>query len=154
MINHSLDRSTAPISFGPLALARLFYRHKFKATCCATAVLGLATLVLLYAPRTYRSEARLFLQVGRESVRLDPTATTGNTIALQQSGRDNEIATAIEVMKGRAIVEKVVDELTPEVVLGEAGTDQSEPNRDGRDGAGAAAIRRQRRQKHRSNLQA
>jgi uncharacterized protein involved in exopolysaccharide biosynthesis len=129
MINHSLHRSIAPTSFGPFALARLFYRHKFKAACCAAAVLGLATLVLLYAPRTYRSEARLFLQVGRESVRLDPTATTGNTIALQQSGRDNEIATAIEVMKGRAIVEKVVDELTPQVVLGEAGTDQSEPNR-------------------------
>ena len=32
----------------------------------------------------------------RESVRLDPTATTGKTIALQQPGRDSEVATAID----------------------------------------------------------
>ena len=79
----------------------------------------MATLILLFAPRKYRSEARLFVQVGRESVRLDPTATTGNTIALQQSGRDTEIATAMEVLRSRAIVEKTVDALKPEVVLGE-----------------------------------
>lgn len=128
MMNHSSHASHVA-SFGPLAVARAFYRHKFKAIFCAATIMGLATLVLLYAPRTYRSEARLFLQVGRESVRLDPTATTGKTIALQQSGRDNEIATAIEVMKSRAIVEQVVDKLTPEVVLGQAGTGQAEPNR-------------------------
>ncbi len=129
MMNHSSHQSSRPMPFGPLSVARAFYRHKFKALFCAAAIMGLATLVLLYAPRTYRSEARLFLQVGRESVRLDPTATTGKTIALQQSGRDNEIATAIEVMKSRAIVEQVVDQLTPEVVLGQAGTGQAEPNR-------------------------
>jgi len=129
MMNHSSHPSSRPTPFGPLSVARAFYRHKFKAFFCAAAILGLATLVLLYAPRTYRSEARLFLQVGRESVRLDPTATTGKTIALQQSGRDNEIATAIEVMKSRAIVEQVVDQLTPEVVLGQAGTGQAAPNR-------------------------
>ena len=116
----------ASASFGPLALAGAFYRHKFKALCCAALALGLATLVLIYAPRTYRSEARLFLQVGRESVRLDPTATTGKTIALQQSGRDNEVATAIEVMKSRAIVEQVVDDLTPAVVLGQGGGETAE----------------------------
>ncbi|WP_428304192.1 GumC family protein [Lacipirellula sp.] len=130
MMNHSSDR-TATNFFGPMELLRTFYRHKKKAIFCVASILALATLVLLYAPRTYRSEARLFLQVGRESVRLDPTATTGKTIALQQSGRDNEIATAIEVMKSRAIVEKAVDQLTPEVVLGwggGGGDGKSEPN--------------------------
>lgn len=130
MTNHSSDRTAATNFFGPMELLRTFYRHKKKAIFCVASIMALATLVLLYAPRTYRSEARLFLQVGRESVRLDPTATTGKTIALQQSGRDNEIATAIEVMKSRAIVEKAVDQLTPEVVLGWGGSadGKSEPN--------------------------
>jgi uncharacterized protein involved in exopolysaccharide biosynthesis len=116
----------AKLSLG--ALAEVFLRHKKKAALFALSVLGLGTLVILYAPRSYRSEARLFLQVGRESVRLDPTATTGDTIALQQSGRDNEVATAIEVLKSRAIVEKAVENLTPEVVLAEAGPGQGEKN--------------------------
>jgi uncharacterized protein involved in exopolysaccharide biosynthesis len=108
-------------SFGPRELAAAFFRHKKKATAFVLATLAAATLVILYAPRKYRSEAQLFLQVGRESVRLDPTATTGQTMALQQSGRDSEIATAVEVLKSRAIIEQTVDRLTPEVVLGETG---------------------------------
>ncbi len=129
MTSRSSSHSSRRTPFGPMSVAHAFYRHKFKAIVCAASILGTAALVLLYAPRTYRSEARLFLQVGRESVRLDPTATTGKTIALQQSGRDNEIATAIEVMKSRGIVEHVVDELTPEVVLGQAGTGQAASHR-------------------------
>ena len=113
-----------PAAFGPHELAPVFFRHKKKAALFALSVIAMATLIILYAPRSYRSEARLFLQVGRESVRLDPTATTGKTIALQQSGRDNEIATAIEVLKSRAIVEKAVEQLMPEVVLAETGAGQ------------------------------
>jgi uncharacterized protein involved in exopolysaccharide biosynthesis len=110
-----------PSSFGPRELVAAFFRHKKKAIAFALLVIAVSTAAILYAPRKYRSEARLFLQVGRESVRLDPTATTGETIALQQSGRDNEVATTIEVLKSRSIVEQAVDGLTPEVVLGEAG---------------------------------
>jgi uncharacterized protein involved in exopolysaccharide biosynthesis len=106
----------------------MFFRHKKKAAVFSLSIIALATLIILYAPRTYRSEARLFLQVGRESVRLDPTATTGQTIALQQSGRDNEIASTIEVLKSRAIVEKAVERLTPEVVLDEVRGEDDKPN--------------------------
>jgi polysaccharide biosynthesis protein PslE len=100
-------------------VATTFFRHKKKAFAFAATILSLATGVILFAPRTYRSEAKLFLQVGRESVRLDPTATTGKTIALQQAGRDSEVATVIEVLSSRAIVEKVVDRLAPKTVLGQ-----------------------------------
>ena len=79
----------------------------------------LATLfVILFWPRTYSSEAKIFLQRGRESVGLDPTATTGKTIALQQAGRDAEIKSAIDVLSSRGIIESTVEELTPDVVLG------------------------------------
>src|SRR6187549_3206069 len=115
-------------SFGLRDVAHTFFRHKKKAAFFSLSIIALATLVLLFAPRSYRSEARLFLQVGRESVRLDPTATTGQMIGLQQSGRDNEVASAMEILRSRGIVEKVVDRLTPEVVLGQSGEGQAEPN--------------------------
>lgn len=116
------------MSFGPRQFVAAFFRHKKKAASFVLLVLALAVGVLIYAPRKYRSEARLFLQIGRESIRLDPTATTGKTIGIQQSNRDNEIATAIEVFKSRSIVEKAVDQLTPEVVLAEADAAPSEPH--------------------------
>ncbi len=79
----------------------------------------LATIfVILFWPRSYSSEAKIFLQRGHESVSLDPTATTGKTIALQQAGRDAEIKSAIDVLMSRGIIEATVDELTPDVVLG------------------------------------
>ena len=122
------SHTTHRASFGPRDIANTFFRHKKKAVFFAFSIIGLATLVLLFAPRKYRSEARLFLQVGRESVRLDPTATTGQMIGLQQSGRDNEVASAMEILRSRGIIEKVVDRLTPEVVMGQSGDGQAEPN--------------------------
>ena len=79
--------------------------------------------VLIFWPRKYESEARIFLQVGRESVGLDPTATTGQTIAVQQSDRTDEIITAIDILKSRSVVEKAVARLTPDVVHGKAAID-------------------------------
>ncbi len=71
---------------------------------------------LFSRPRTYASTAKLFLQRGRESVGSDPTANaTGQTIALQQAGREAEIKSAIDVLKSRGLIEPIVDKLTPVV---------------------------------------
>lgn len=78
----------------------------------------LGAIVLLFAPRTYRSEARIFLRLGRESVGLDPTASTGQTLALQQADRKDEVKSAIEILKSRGTIAGAVDKLTPDVVLG------------------------------------
>lgn len=86
----------------------------------------LTLFVILFWPRTYASEAQLFLQRGHESVGLDPTAATGQTIALQQSGRDGEIKTAIEVLSSRGLIEPVVETIGPAVVLGQEGLSGTE----------------------------
>ena len=127
-MNRELRHDPDGRSYGLGDLAAIFFRHKKKAVAFSLSVVALAALVIYFAPRTYRSEARLFLQVGRESIRLDPTATTGQTIALQQSGRDNEVATSLEVLRSRSIVEQAVDRLTPEVVLGDVGEGAAKPN--------------------------
>ncbi len=75
--------------------------------------------IILFFPRTYQSEAKLLLRVGRESVGLDPTVTTGQTIGLMQNGRDDEMKSATELLTSRTVTWQVVDELTPEYVLGD-----------------------------------
>ncbi len=110
-----------PNARGASNFVETFFRHKKKAVVVPLAILALAMLVILFAPRKYRSEAKLFLQIGRESVNLDPTATTGDTISLQANDRVPEIKTAVDLLQSRGLIEKVVERLSAEVVLGRSG---------------------------------
>ncbi len=78
--------------------------------------LVLTTLVILYAPREYRSESLLLLRVGRENVALDPTATTGETIQVQQN-RESEVRTALAMLRSDTIASEVADVLGPDSIL-------------------------------------
>src|SRR4051812_31626518 len=81
----------------------------------------LALLGAMFMPRSYYSEARLFVRFGREN-QVDPTASGGQMVALYES-RESEINSLIEILKSRAIFDRVVDALTPEFVLyGRKGT--------------------------------
>jgi uncharacterized protein involved in exopolysaccharide biosynthesis len=100
----------------PKNVFRALRRHARKAIAFFVCANVLVVAALLFWPRTYRSEGRLFVRLGRESVTLDPTATTGQTIAVNES-REVEINSIEEVLKGRAIAEKVVDALGPDTVL-------------------------------------
>ena len=115
-------------NFGLADFISALFRNKKKVIFIPLMIIGLAAVVILFAPRTYRSEAKLFLQIGRESVNLDPTATTGDTISVQSNTRDHEIVTAMESIKSRGTIERVVDKLGDEVVLGKAGAGAKEPN--------------------------
>ena len=95
----------------------IFFRHLKKTIALSLAILAAAILLLVFAPRTYRSEAKLYLQIGRESVRLDPTATTGERISVQQMDRSQEITSVIDMLLSRGVLEKLIDRLGPEVVL-------------------------------------
>ena len=81
------------------------------------AVMGLTILVILFAPRSYTSEARLLLRIGRESVTVDPTASSvGDKLNLHHT-RENEIQSAVGVMQSREIVQHVVEKIGEDVVL-------------------------------------
>ena len=91
-------------------------RHKWKMLLFfVVVVLGVAILTLM-APRIYRSEAKLLVRLGRESVTLDPTATTGQIAPVQRS-RESEILTELDILKSRKIAEKVVDVMGPDAIL-------------------------------------
>lgn len=75
-----------------------------------------ATVALIVWPRSYESEAKLVIQVGRESVALDPTATTSQTLMLQKT-QEEEVNSALEVLSSRQVAELVVDQIGPEPIL-------------------------------------
>jgi uncharacterized protein involved in exopolysaccharide biosynthesis len=99
-----------------LNVGRFVWLHKGK--MAATLVIGIA-LTLAYlslATRHYRSEAKLLVRIGRESVTLDPTATTGQFVAMAEP-RDSELHAIEELLASRAMAEKVIDRFGPEVIL-------------------------------------
>jgi polysaccharide biosynthesis transport protein len=75
---------------------------------------GITALMLW--PRSYESEAKLMLKVGRESVALDPTATTSQTLMLQKT-QEEEVNSALEVLSSRQVAEIVVDKLGAAPIL-------------------------------------
>src|SRR5215475_9351413 len=95
--NHPLlsgTRNMADRSFLPRdirTLREMCIRNQKLLIRAPLIALAIGAAVYLFAPRTYRSEAKIFLRLGRESVGLDPTATTGQTLALQQADRKDEV---------------------------------------------------------------
>ncbi|HBJ38654.1 MAG TPA: hypothetical protein DDZ51_28670, partial [Planctomycetaceae bacterium] len=100
------------------AILETVFRHKWKIILLPLLAISLAVLVILFYPRSYISEARVLVQVGRESVGIDPTASTGAMISLQQTGRDDEMTSAADVLQSREVLALVVDRLGADLVLG------------------------------------
>jgi uncharacterized protein involved in exopolysaccharide biosynthesis/Mrp family chromosome partitioning ATPase len=92
----------------PRDVARILFRHKRKLALFFFGAIGLTLLVIAFYPRSYASESKLLLKVGRESVSLDPTATTGETIMLQKTQED-EVNSALNILSSREIFERVAE---------------------------------------------
>lgn len=111
------------------------WRAKWKLVSFQAAVVIACLCVILFWPRGYISEARIFLQLGKESVAIDPTATSGGSMVnVQSSTREDEIITSLDILQSRELASKVVDSLTPGVVLG-----NSDGNEDGDGSSGITA---------------
>ena len=111
------------------SLLEVLFRHKKKALLLPLAILSLGALIIFFAPRTYKSQAKLFLQIGRESVGIDPSAQTGQQmISLQQQGRDTEVNSAIDLMTSRGVIAKVVDRIGIDYVKRGGPAGKGEPN--------------------------
>ncbi len=94
----------------------IFFRHKWKMILFFLAIVVIVVVHAFCAAKIYRSEAKLLVRVGRESVALDPTVTTGTVIPIVQS-RESEINTELEILKSREVAEKVVDHIGLEAFI-------------------------------------
>jgi uncharacterized protein involved in exopolysaccharide biosynthesis len=82
------------------------------------ASLGVCALVIVVAPKSYRSEAKLLVRLGRENVILDSAATLGQSAAVAMPlSRENELNSVVAILKSRALAEQVVDALGAEAIL-------------------------------------
>src|SRR4030067_3522912 len=81
----------------------ILFRHKLKVILFFIAVIVTVTLGTFLASEIYRSDAKLLVRLGRESVSLDPTATTGPVISVGQQ-RENEIKSELEILNSKELV--------------------------------------------------
>ncbi|HEY2415817.1 MAG TPA: hypothetical protein VGI40_26490 [Pirellulaceae bacterium] len=96
--------------FDTYTIAREAVRRNGKKGVVAFVALAVVALVgALVMPRTYVSEARLFVRFGREN-QVDPTASGGQMVSLYES-RESEINSLIEILRSRAVLDRVVEEL-------------------------------------------
>ena len=94
----------------------VLFRHKRKMILFFLAV-TLTVFVLTYrSPELYRSEAKLLVRLGRESVTLDPTVTTGQIINVSQTW-ESEVNVELEILKSRELLEKIVDSIGSDTLL-------------------------------------
>ena len=92
-------------------------RHRWKLVAFGCVMLATAIVLGAIWPKTYRSEAKLYVRLGRENVGLDATASLGHEISGLQISREEELNTVVELLRSRSLLEKVVDRVGAETVL-------------------------------------
>jgi uncharacterized protein involved in exopolysaccharide biosynthesis len=99
-------------------LLEVLFRHRGKALCAFVVVLGAMVAWAILAPHSYRSEAKLLVQIGRESVSLDPTAVIGERTLDPRTTWENEVNSELEVLKNADLRRAVVQTLGAATILG------------------------------------
>jgi len=120
MISRITSNGVLPVRPAPTSLIRdlfrAFFRHKGKMVLVFIGTSALLATGFVICPRTYTSEARLFIRIGKESVGLDPTATMSEVINVHES-RENEINSELEILKSRVVLEDVVARMGADRIL-------------------------------------
>jgi len=100
----------------PRDVLRILFRHKFKVISFFVSTITVAILGMCLLPKTYTSEARLYIKVGRHSVGVDPTANLNSSLQIHES-RENEIRSLIDLVKSRVILKTVAERIGMHVIL-------------------------------------
>ena len=117
-------RSLYQVEKSPVDTLRLVRQHFGTMLLSFAAVIAITLLYLSTAPRHFKSDAKIYVRIGRESATLDPTATTGQFVGVVDS-RESEVYAVEELLSSRILAEKVVDKFSPAVIL------EKDPNKPG-----------------------
>ena len=115
---HPVEGGVAPPGLTLRDIFCAFFRHKGKALLFFLATVAAVMAFMSLAKKTYQSEGKLFVRLGRENATLDPTATLGQgpTVVTPVS-RENEINSVAELIRNRVLIEQVVDTVGPPAIL-------------------------------------
>ena len=96
----------------------VIFRQKLKMVVFFLAVTAAVTVATIVSPDIFRSDAKVLIRLGRESVSLDPTvnASTNSVISVGQA-RDAEIQSEIEILTSQEIIRSVVRSFGPDSFL-------------------------------------
>nr|MCU0716901.1 hypothetical protein [Pirellula sp.] len=113
-------RSPKRVDFVDFCSLESFFRY--KGTAFFVFCTGLiATFAFLWIrDRSFDSNARVFIRIGRESVTVDPTASASGQVLQLNESQKREIQSAIDILQSEEMIAKLVDEAGPEVILGKA----------------------------------
>jgi uncharacterized protein involved in exopolysaccharide biosynthesis len=92
-------------------------RHKWKVAFFGAVTMAAAGALAIVWPKTYRSEAKLYVRLGRENIGLDATSSMGREIVAVQMTREEELNTHVELLRSRSMLEKVVESAGPDAIL-------------------------------------
>ncbi len=94
----------------------ILFRNKRRILIFFLSVMIVVTIGTFLGSKVYESDAVLMVRLGRESVTLDPTASTGQVVSII-SEHENEVNSEIEILSSREIAEKVVDAVGVDLIL-------------------------------------
>lgn len=97
-------------------LLNVLFRHKKKSLLTFLFFCSMALFMVLFFPRTFASKAKAYARIGRESIALDPTATTGQTMKMEKS-QETEINSVLDIFNSRPIKKAVVDRIGVNEIL-------------------------------------
>ena len=98
----------------------VLFRHKWKIIGLCLFALAAAASVLVIVPRTYESEARLYIRYVVEPRSPDPIASDSR-IRSPDVGGDAIINTELQILTSMDLAQQVADAIGPEKILGVAG---------------------------------
>ena len=117
-VRNGARSSSRAIEISSRDFFRVMLRHKWKAFFFFTMTVLATAAYAIYFPKTYRSEAKLFVKLGRENAGLDATTTLGQTPSVAVPlGREEEINTEVEILGTDSLLSKVVDKIGPPLIL-------------------------------------
>lgn len=100
------------------------FRHKQKLILFFLCVMIAVALGTFLTPDSYQSDAKLLVQIGRESINLDQTTPQVQPVSIQLS-REQELNSEVEILISEELAAAVVDSLGVETILeGEIPSDE------------------------------
>ncbi|QDV71806.1 Chain length determinant protein [Rosistilla carotiformis] len=115
----------SPNAANPLNLVQACWQNKGKMLIVFALVMVATVGILGQLKLKYTSEAKLFIRLGKETIGLDPTATVGQTVSVQEA-REKEIHSVQSLVHSRNVLERVVDNVGIDRILEK--TDGKEKN--------------------------
>ena len=97
------------------SILSILFRQKFYILgFCLSTFICVAVLTFI-SPEIYQSDAKLFIQLGRENMSLDPSVV-GPTASVRPD-RESELNSEVAALKSRVLGEQTVDGIGPRAIL-------------------------------------